>query len=645
MTLYKQLLTAMLIIFLILISSVFFTQYKTAHDYLIDQQKIGINNLLLAMEISTLPYLGVDDLDSTQKSIDLIYEHDFHGSIALHLITPNKTLIWHDKDAQPKSPQWFRSLVDIKPVTASSDVQWKGLPIATIKVTGSTSNAYAKLWMATFNLFLNVFIVLIIGSVLLAFVLKHLLKPLKNLQHKANEIAQQRFGNALPLPSTQELKELVQSFNLMSTQIKLDIDQQAEETEKLRKRAYQDPLTGLGNLDYLKAKLTQTNEVLEPTGWFILLQSDLISQHLENNDIPKAESLTQQLSQQLSALANDSTIVVSINQHEFAITTPSMAVEDLNQLAEKVLNLATELQPDPFGVTPDQAMVGIVSIQQNDNADQLLHKARIAIQESRITSETTIALFDQDANSEIEIRTQKQWQELIKQAVANRQIGLDKQKAIDHTYRTIHNEIFPYIQQGEQQFSIKQFINAISYEPEGLLLDMHVLELVFVQLNTELTPEPVAVNITLNSINSANFLRWLHNKLHSHPHLSEHLIFEIPESAFIRHHENARQFCDIIHQYNYHFGIDNFGHNFSAIGYLNEFKPSYVKLDFAYTVKIENQNKADVLSAILRIANNLEIKTIATKIETLQQIEQLTKFHLYGYQGLVITKISNKDNL
>ncbi|MBD1577463.1 EAL domain-containing protein [Vibrio sp. S11_S32] len=672
MTLYQRLVTGMLGIFLILISSVFITQYNTARHYLIEQQTIGVNNLLTAMVMATLPHLSTQDIDGTKAVIDSIYRLGFHGTTTLNFLTKkrlsqaistqnqdsqnnglkNTPLTWHDPHPPLSPPQWFRSLVKINPVTAQSDVVWNNTAIASIEITGSSHNAYSKLWKATTHLFINMLIVFIIGVLLLAVFLRQLLSPLIKLQQKSNAIAQQQFGEAIALPAAKDLRTLVTSFNFMSQKIKSHLEQKAHENEQLRKIAYQDPITQLGNLDYLKAKFTGSTHSRSTLGGLVLLRSNLISQHLEENNIDSAitdgfdlenianaESLSRLLAQRLSSLLDDNSTIASISHYEFVIITTHCCAQRLNDLAEKMMHLANNLQSDPFRISTQHTMLGLVINSKNDDISNMLHKAKIAIQEASLVSGKSIALFDQDSNPDLKIRTKQEWKQLIKNAVNQRQIKLHTQYVINRQHQPIHQEIFAYIEQGDERFSAAQFIDSIEYETEGLLLDMHVLELVFVRLSSAVNIEPVTVNISIYSINSDNFLRWLTSKLQSHPHLSEQLIFELPENAFIDYPASAQQLCDVLAQYQYQYGIDKFGRNFSAIRYLNQFSPSYVKLDFAYTINIDQQQQTDVLNAILRIADRLMIKVIATQIETSQQLEQLAEFSLYGYQGFVTAQL------
>ncbi|MCG3880685.1 EAL domain-containing protein, partial [Psychrobacter sp. Ps6] len=90
-----------------------------------------------------------------------------------------------------------------------------------------------------------------------------------------------------------------------------------------------------------------------------------------------------------------------------------------------------------------------------------------------------------------------------------------------------------------------------------------------------------------------------------------------------------------LHRNGFQFGIDKFGHNFGSTGYLSQFRPAYVKLDFTYTNQVDDEVKADALTSITRTAQNLGITVIASRVETEAQKDKLSEFMINGFQGYI----------
>jgi EAL domain-containing protein (putative c-di-GMP-specific phosphodiesterase class I) len=88
--------------------------------------------------------------------------------------------------------------------------------------------------------------------------------------------------------------------------------------------------------------------------------------------------------------------------------------------------------------------------------------------------------------------------------------------------------------------------------------------------------------------------------------------------------------------------VDNYGRNFQSLDYLQRFKPDYVKIDFAYTNNIDDDAQGHVLASVCRTAHNLNITTIATRVETEAQLARLSELFVNGFQGYIFEK--SKDS-
>ncbi|OEF23304.1 bifunctional diguanylate cyclase/phosphodiesterase [Vibrio rumoiensis] len=643
MTLFKQLLIGFFLLFFILMSSIFITQYKSANDFLESQQTISMHNLSSAVQIAIEPYVATNDIEKMVEITDTLYSQGFHGYIKLQYQDQDEPIVVHQNDPVNRVPSWFKNMVNIEPVVVTQAIPHYDNNPLMITVANNLNNTYLKLWRATYHLLINFFCFLLVSLILLVIMIRHILTPIKRLQLQADKIAQQNFGHSLPIPNISELKALTHSFNHMSAQIEANTRQQAEETEKLRQRIYQDPITGLANLDYLMASTGQSLASSKYSTSLLLLHSDLIQDHLENDEFIEAQRLAQQMAIQLKTLTNDNSIIANISLFEFVLILPTQSHEDMENIALTMLNKAEEIQAEPFNLATLQARVGVVTVSEDDDLQQSLKKARIAVQDNLIHTGDNITFYTNGKHADIQFRSAGEWRLLVKKAVANMEVKLTTQSPINQQRQPIHQEVFAHIEYHGDQFNAGQFINAIQYHSEGLMFDMHILELLFRKLTHSDSTLPVAVNITVNSINSANFSRWLDNKLNSHPHFAEQLIFELPEIAFIRYESNIQRLVGVIQKHGFRFGIDHFGHNFNQIHYLNKFKPSYVKLDHVYTVHIDEQQKADLLSSILRYVTNLNILIIATRIENSAQMETLYQFELQNFQGFLADAVTNES--
>ncbi|MCD9524796.1 EAL domain-containing protein [Photobacterium carnosum] len=640
MTLYRQLLLWMLVVLFLLISAVFTIQFNTTKSYLIEQQSTELNNVVNSIGFALSPYLKEKDFISAESVINATFDSGYYSQVKLTLLDSNKEIIRQYPQRIDNIPDWFQSLIQIKAITQTTTLTSGWLQLANLTVISSPVSAYIQLWKATIQLVLGFITSLLLTAIVLSLVLNKVLRPLKQIQKSAQEIAHNHFTDPLPTPHTRELSDLVIAFNSMNTQLQQHFEQQAQEADTLRIRAYQDPVSGLANRSYLMTKL-KSWLLHKPTGGIILLKSDAIEDNYQQSGYEKGDKLVQKLTNHLKELSTDNVTIARLNQSEFMLIAPNASEDELMDTARSMLHMTSELNSDPLGIAPLQAAVGIVMCSDTLTITALLAHADNAVNKARHEIKEPIALLEINEKKTTPAIGKQQWKILVDEAIANNLIHFTFQKAIDANNAVIHKEMFAYIKKGQQCFNAGQFLSAIEKLNEGTKFDCYIIDTLFNQLISKTESVPIAINITQSSINDTGFIRWLNSKLQACSEMKQHVLFELPEICFIKNINNTSLLCEIIRNNGFKFGIDNYGHNFSSIGYLNKLRPNYVKLDFSYTSQLDNQVKTDVLESITRSADNLSILTIASRVETIEQKDKLAQLKIQGFQGYVTDQLVN----
>lgn len=638
MTLYRQLLLWMLVVLFLLTSAVFAIQFNTTKSYLIEQQSTELNNVVSSVGFALSPYLKEKDFIAAESVINATFDSGYYSQVKLSVLDSKKEITRQYPHSIKNVPNWFTSLIHIETITQTRTLTSGWLQLADLTVTSSSASAYIQLWKATTQLVLGFLTCLLLTAIVLSLVLNKVLKPLKQIQKSAQEMARNHFTDSLPTPYTQELVDVVTAFNTMNIQLQQHFEQQAQEADTLRVRAYQDPVSGLANRSYLMTKLKSwlTNK---PTGGIILLKSDAIEDNYQQGGYELGDPLVLKLAERLKELSADDITIARLNQSEFMLIAPNVAEDDLLDIGRTMLYMTSELNSDPLGIAPLQAAVGIVMCSETLTITALLAHADNALNKARQQIKEPLALLEISEQKTIPAIGKQQWNALVDEAIANNLIHFTFQKAIDANNTIIHKEMFAYIKKGQQRFNAGQFLSALEKLNDGAKFDRYIIETIFHKFTKKTKSVPVAINITQSSINDTGFIRWLNTKLLSCPQMRQHILFELPEICFIKNIDNTSLLCEIIRQNGFQFGIDNYGHNFSSTGYLNKLRPSYVKLDFAYTSQLDDQVKTDVLESITRSANNLSVLTIASRVETIEQKQKLTLLKVQGFQGYVTAQL------
>ena len=169
----------------------------------------------------------------------------------------------------------------------------------------------------------------------------------------------------------------------------------------------------------------------------------------------------------------------------------------------------------------------------------------------------------------------------------------------------------------------------------GVEFDKEVLNFVATFLAKE-QGYRIAVNLTPNSIGSLGFAEWLKVFMTEHSQLVKSLYFELPESAVLHFRTQASQLITSIVQSGFSWGVDQYGHNFQSLDYLEALRPSYVKVDYGYTgMVLKEEGDQAFLSAVCRTAHHAGVITFATRVEDQVQVQVLHKLFVDGYQGFI----------
>lgn len=637
MTLYRQLFTWMLGIFFLLLITVMGVELNSTRNFLLMQQTSEVNNTINSMGLALAPYLEENDKVATESVINALFDGGFYQEVRLKMLSDDTEIVRKYPISIEGVPDWYIAL-DLFPVITQERTFTSGwLQLAEVKVQSHPGFAYREMWEATVQLGIWISVLFLIAMLVIGLQLRRSLRPLQTITERADDISNNIFGDPIPLPPTKELKTVVMAINQMSKQLETYFEQQAKEADRLREHAYRDTVSGLGNrsffVGHLKSWLAES-----AIGGLAMIKVDLISETYHQQGFTQGDALVTQFAKKLNSTVTDADCTASrLSKDEFAILAPNCNSEDLQIIGESILYILADMQQDPLGITPPKIAIGL-SINNSENRDPsvLLAQADNALTQARNTPNHPIAMIDKTENDAS--MGKQQWKSLILDAIAHNWFVFKFQSASSSDKEVLHQEVFTAIERGEEYFGAAHFLGAVEQLELGESFDRYVLSQMVTRLNEDPKLGPLAVNLTQNSVTSASFIRWLTTIMQKNKHLAGRLFFEIPESVFLRYPDHVGLLTEQAHRFNFGFGIDNYGRNFQSLDYLNKLKPSYVKIDFAYTNNLDDESQGHVLASICRTAHNLNILTIATRVETETQLNKLSELFVNGFQGFIFEK-------
>lgn len=149
----------------------------------------------------------------------------------------------------------------------------------------------------------------------------------------------------------------------------------------------------------------------------------------------------------------------------------------------------------------------------------------------------------------------------------------------------------------------------------------------------------IAINISGRSLASDMFVQSLIGLCGQRPALRDRILFEVTESAAIKDLARVGRILGELRQTGHRICLDDFGAGASSFPYLQALPVDFVKIDGAYIDRMATSRKdRAILVAMVSMCRELEIETIAEKIEQEDQAQALLGFGVGFGQGYLFGK-------
>ncbi|MDV2856517.1 EAL domain-containing protein [Oceanimonas sp. CAM02] len=628
MTLYRQLLITMLLLFTLLFVSAYAVQFSSTRNYLAQQQEFMVINTATSLGLALTPYLESEDQLGAESVINAMFDGGYYRTIKLRLLASDMTISRENTAPPQQVPAWFAGLNLFEGGEHSAVLTSGWMQLGELYVQGHTGHAYFQLWQGMSRLLTWFAISFAMVGVLLMMALRHLLRPLYDIEQQAKEIEQQHFGKPIELPLTRELRQVVQAINHMSARLEVQFEEQAEEAERLRKRTFLDHVSGVGNRAWLT---TQSQSWLSDNrgGALMLISANVLNLLYKEEGFEARDQMVRVISNHLRQLCRDAGehVLARISATEFAVLLSETDPALLQQLGDSINRHIAELVKDS-GDARELSLVGAVLVQPGDDLGHLLTRADHVLNRAR--NEKTGVMIE--SYHQRERLGRLQWKTLVEQALDNNSFELNAQAVMTLAGEPCHDEVFISIRHQDVVYSADHFVPVAEQFELAERLDLHMVTCVLRTLEThpELT---LAVNITRQSCHQPGFWRKLEQILARYEPVRNRLLLELPESALAMGWERL---MTPLAGLKVKWGIDHFGRHFDLLVHLGKLRPAYVKLDHGYTSQAQQPDYNDAfLAAVCRAAHGMGALTIATRVETAEQVARLKSLHIDAYQGFI----------
>lgn len=297
-----------------------------------------------------------------------------------------------------------------------------------------------------------------------------------------------------------------------------------------------------------------------------------------------------------------------------------------------------------------EANIGIaVGDREYDRAENLLRDAELALSNAKRQNRLPYEIFSQSMRGKA--LTLLQLENDLRGAIKRKEFILHYQPIIS----LISNKIQGFEVLVRWQHPHKGLVSPGEFIPlaeeTGLIIPLGfwVLKEACLQMYnwqqqfTGLSQWKISVNIASKQLALPNFVAEV-EKILAETKLDPHnLKLEITESSLV---EDTQQTIAILKQLKssgIEFSLDDFGTGYSSLSYLHQFPFDTLKIDRSFVNSIgDNIEKLGIVRAIVTLARNLGMDTIAEGIETVNQLTRLKALKCEYGQGYYLSKPLDK---
>lgn len=186
-----------------------------------------------------------------------------------------------------------------------------------------------------------------------------------------------------------------------------------------------------------------------------------------------------------------------------------------------------------------------------------------------------------------------------------------------------------------------QFIPVLEREGLIYLLDAEILRQVCARLRSSIirgeTPIPVSVNLSRLDFTLCDIFTVADNIVSDYQIPHDFIYFEITESVMAEQKDYMLEIVEKFQAAGYQIWMDDFGSAYSSLNVLKEFSFDELKLDMSF-MKPFNLRSKRIVTAIIRMAKDIYIHTLAEGVENVEQYEYLRDIGCEKVQGFYFGK-------
>lgn len=433
-------------------------------------------------------------------------------------------------------------------------------------------------------------------------------------------------------------------FYLLVVRLVLVNRQLERNREQLEHDATHDPLTGLANRTLFAELLAKALvRRREPGRNAAVLCIDLDDFKAVNDSLGHAvgDELLCEIAARVQIVTRPSDVVARLGGDEFAVVIDDAEPDNALDVAERIIHeIRRPLDVGAGVILHVGASIGIAVGGASTSVDAILRDADIAMYLAKAEGKGRPQVFRPGMQEQVVDRLALR-SELV-DALTRDQLTLHYQPIHDVRTNTLKGAeaLLRWNHPTRGEIAPTRFISIA--EETGLIVDIGawVLNEACRRAQTWTrngTGLDIAVNVSAVQLFEPGLVEAVRRALETTGLDPRRLVIELTETAMVHDLPEAAQRLHALRDLGVRIALDDFGSGFTSVQHLGAFPLDVVKLDRAFVVS-ELANGAEVLTALVGLANNLGFDVVAEGVETVEQLTALREMGCRYVQGYLVSR-------
>lgn len=429
--------------------------------------------------------------------------------------------------------------------------------------------------------------------------------------------------------------------------IKEDITEKKKAEAYIEKLANFDQLTGLANRYMLDDRVTYLLDMAQRNNEpFTVMFLDLDNFKNINDSLGHTigDYVLIEMAKRIKKTIREIDVVSRLGGDEFIILFPNTDSNKAMQIATKLIEEISKsslIEDNELTITPS---IGI-ALYPNDGTDfeTLLKNADTAMYRVKSNSRNDFQFFTEDM--QLNLARNLQLENALRNALKRNELEVyyQPQTSISNGNIIGAEALLRWNHPELGMVSPAEFIPIAENSGQIIEIGEWVLRTAIQQakdwMDSGFTPIVIAVNLSAIQFRQKNLLEVITKILQKVQLPNEYLELELTEAVMMHDPESVVNIMNKFHEQGIRMSIDDFGTGYSSLSYLKKFQVYKLKIDKSFIDDIiDDADDRAIVSAIIDMAQNLGLQTIAEGVETAEQLAFLRLHGCHEVQGYYFSK-------